>query len=1064
MKRQRKVLIAVLTFICVMCTVFAFGCAQKSTYYTVTFMDGETQIGQPLKVKKGAKIAEYPPVTHEDEYDYLDGWCMDDGLTKVWNKDIERVTKDITLYAKFLHITEAPGNAQMDGVAFSNTLTWLQRGVEEGAKYSVKLFESQKISRTDYEYAEQECYSEENCEVTVKHYKDEPDIYMVKWTASVKPLGGVYGAEVTSGDDAVMFGKLLYKGAGTEENPYLIDDATDFAAINTADVPQDSYYKMLSSVVVRAASSKVAGFTFDGRLDGNGKTVTIEASDCGLFDTLGEHAEIYDLAVSGSVPGVSGNCAGVIAAVNNGSINYCNVSATITSELGTIGSLEVLERGIVGGVGGFAGINNGEISNCAFTGTAQASVGAGGIAAVNYGKITSCTNGGTLGAGNSNETGTSTRKYSYMGGIVAVNYGTVSSCATTNSGKLLAQRSESGESPNNNLGGIAAYNAAGATITECWFDGIRVHGNKNVGGIAGENAGSISYCFAAAIYKSGSGQHSYVGGYANVGGIAGLTSGEGKVENCFVTANVFAYGGAAYSLAEKCENGVYIGGNLDVKDGEQPVIAPEGNGNTLVEVTDEDRTQYATKNYVLTLTEEQLTALNGVAEDGKFAGTTVRLTCEGFKTVQEHTIRVTLHGLNTVYDIKNTSSDSLPLSKLNAPAAEEGYYLAGWAMKEGGEIVLGTKAVGFADLDELGLETINLYPVYAEGEDPMDKVLDLAVYSRYVNEDMVKELIAAFQTYCTENGIEVNEFKYSMLGGSSTSVSAFCTLVTRGDYNVMFGQKENLTIEVIGNKDTLLTVNGSVRKIAKISEGTAANAFYDFVLNNNAAKKILYPGYISAEEASSIEITLMNGNEQFGEKITVTNATDAKGEKLNAPTPAEGFTFVGWAFTAEETENETLLSGTVTYADVENHATDGKVSLYARFSEMVIVRVGYYTNSKNVVSTTDMDKIKQEFEKLYDNVKVEFKDFTFSSSKNPITKMVTTINEANSDEDKTNNIDYLINFPSAGTILTGLNYKVSAQVGNYNKYIVQVTDNEYSAAFHEFALTNTTIAALPQTA
>ena len=243
------------------------------------------------------------------------------------------MTKDITLYAKFLHITAAPNNAAMGKEAFSNTLTWLQRGVTADTAYSVELYTGEKVSKTDYDYnTDTVYYSENDCTVTVENYKGEPDIFMVKWTAAVKPAGGVYAAKVTCGSGEATFGKLLYKGAGTQENPYLINDATDFAAINTANIPQGNYYKLLQSVVVRAASSKVAGYTFDGNLDGNGKTVTIEASDCGLFATLGKNALIYDLSVNGSIPGVTENSAGVIAAVNNGNISYCNVSATLTSE------------------------------------------------------------------------------------------------------------------------------------------------------------------------------------------------------------------------------------------------------------------------------------------------------------------------------------------------------------------------------------------------------------------------------------------------------------------------------------------------------------------------------------------------------------------------------------------------------------------------------------------------------------------------------------------------------------------------------------------------------------
>ncbi|MBD5585782.1 MAG: hypothetical protein HDQ88_11930 [Clostridia bacterium] len=1063
MKIRRK-LIAVLALICVLCTVFAFGCAPEKTCYTVTFMDGQTKVGQ-IEVDKGKKIPEYPNVTHDDENDYLDGWYMDEGLTKEWNKNTERVTKDVTLYVKFLNITTAPGNHSMEREAFTNTLTWLQRGVTEATAYSVELFESEKVSATDYEYKEEVYYTEENCDYTVENYKGEPDIFKIKWTAKVKPVGGIYGARVTCGQDAVTFGELLYKGTGTQENPYLINDATDFSAINTSNVSSDKYYKMLQPVVVRVASSKVAGYTFDGNLDGNGKTVTIEASDCGLFATLGGNALIYDLNVEGSVPAVSENCAGVIASVNNGTISYCNVSATITSDLGTIGTLEADGDGIVGGAGGIVGVNNGTVTNCAYSATAQASVGAGGIAVVNRGVISYCTNGGTIGAGNANETGSSTKKYSYMGGIVAVNYGTVSNCATTDSGKLLAQRSESGESPNNNIGGIVAYNAEGATITECRFDGIRVHGNKNVGGIAGENAGNITFCYVAGAYKSGSKLHSYIGGYSEVGGIAGLTSGNGSIERCFVTANVYAYGATAYGVAQSSENCVYINGNLDIKETAN-LTAPAGNDNIVKEVTDEDRTTYATKNYILKLTNEQLIALNGVEENGKFTGiddTAVKLVNEDIKTVKEHTVTVKLHGNGEkVYEIKNTSSDTVPLGKNNAPVAEEGYYLAGWAMKEGGKIVFGTKATGYSDLEALGLSEINLYPVYVEGEDPLDKVLDIAVYAQYVEEDIINALKGAFEIYCAENGVDVKEFRYTMIGNSKTGVSAFCDEVGKGDYNVMFGQRANLTITVIGNKDTLLVVDGSVRRIAKLSEGTASNAFYDFVLNNPAAKKILDPTYITEDEAQKIEITLMNGDGQYGEKITVSNATDAEKVTLPDLTVESGKVFKGWALNKEAVENEVLLKGEINYADITGYATDGKLTLHARIeqgNQKTLLRVGYYTNSSNPVSDNDKKAIKDAFALINPDVEIEFHTFTYSKSGYPITAMVTDINNWNSDEDTANNIDCLFNFPSAGTILNGLNYvtDATAQVGSGNKYIVQVTDSQVAKQFFEFAKTDATI-------
>ena len=80
---------------------------------------------------------------------------------------------------------------------------------------------------------------------------------------------------------------------------------------------------------------------------------------------------------------------------------------------------------------------------------------------------------------------------------MGINAGIVTKCATEGSGKLLAQRYEDAGAvvagtTNSYLGGIVGYNLSGATVSLCSFSGIRVHGDENVGGIAGANAGTIT--------------------------------------------------------------------------------------------------------------------------------------------------------------------------------------------------------------------------------------------------------------------------------------------------------------------------------------------------------------------------------------------------------------------------------------------------------------------------------------------------------------------------------------------------------------------------------------------
>ncbi|MDE6075013.1 MAG: InlB B-repeat-containing protein, partial [Clostridia bacterium] len=258
MKRQRVLLIIVLALICSFCAAFAFGCSDKVTYYTVTFMDGQTQIGETVKVQKGRKIEEYPVAVGTNPDDVFDGWYKDEGLNKVWNHDIERVTKDTTLWAGFIRVSAIPNNVAMADVAFSNTLTWLQRGVTTESAFKVELAGTDIVSGGKEEF-------------DFESFKGHDDILTVKWTPAQKPTGGVYSAMITGGEaESITVDGLMFKGAGTSENPYLVTTSNDFDAVNTQNVEQGSYYKLAQSVTVRASAAAVADKTFDGVFNGNG--------------------------------------------------------------------------------------------------------------------------------------------------------------------------------------------------------------------------------------------------------------------------------------------------------------------------------------------------------------------------------------------------------------------------------------------------------------------------------------------------------------------------------------------------------------------------------------------------------------------------------------------------------------------------------------------------------------------------------------------------------------------------------------------------------------------------
>ncbi len=961
MKLKRKIALIITCALCAVCTAFAFGCAVQKQYYTVTFMDGDA-VYQTLQAEKGERISEYPAAPLRENGNYLfEGWYKDKEGLKVWDDAIERVNADTLLYSKFIYVDKTPSCGAMQDKPFSNTLTWLQRGVDVGAEFTVELFRGKKISSAEYAYESGKCFTDSglsvaNGKLSSQVYKNNGDIAAICYTPAVKPQGGVYKAVITVGGEQAEFKGLLFKGEGTQTNPYLIDSADDFASLSAANVSGGVCYKLNKNILLSSSSASVAGHTFNGRLDGARKSVTLEASDSALFDTLGADAVIEELTVKGAILNVPRSAAGVIANVNGGRILNCTVEANITSEVGEVGVLEGGGAAITGGAGGFVGINNGTISYCEYGGTVKARVGGGGFAAVNCGVIQNCSFTGTAGAGNKLENGDSTKAFSYMGGIAGINCGTISCCGATGSGKLLAQRSINGKGANNNIGGIAGLNKSGAKIEHCYFDGGRVYGNNNVGGIAGENSGKISQCFAAGAYRSNllikEGEevvylgHSYIGGSSQVGGIVGLSNADGSVENCFVTANVYAYVGNAYKVAEKSLNSVYLTENLCPRDftvcsGEQLVktaatalIAPSGEGNASVDAAQDDRVSATYK-----LSAEYSELLNGKVAEGETAAFIVksgalRLECEGKTNHKEYKITVTVVG-----DGGNTFEVSSTAGNKGVPMAadKEGFYVSGYSLLQGGEAVFKDGApLGYADLEEYG-EDIVLYPVYTEGERPQASVLNVAVWNRYVSVETVAALLNEFEKWDGfDSGWSVN-YKDVTASNNSKFVTEF-NKGNNGRYNIGFAYKsKDCDFGQINFEEIYIANQNSSGAYENLKVGLMTNddivkAFVAF-LKTPAAQKLMCPDFITEDEAQKIEITLFNGNVQMGGKLIVSNATGA--EDINLPAAEGEGTFAGWALTQTAEDGETLLSaGSYNYQSVKAFANveSGSIKLYARFT------------------------------------------------------------------------------------------------------------------------------------
>ncbi|MCC8057589.1 Ig-like domain-containing protein, partial [Cloacibacillus sp.] len=184
------------------------------------------------------------------------------------------------------------------------------------------------------------------------------------------------------------------------------------------------------------------------------------------------------------------NNAGGIAGLNSGTIIGC----------GNSGDIQATGNGYGTNAGGIAGQGSGgRIENCRSFGSCNITASgnseelyyAGGIAGWNRAnaKVINCVN---LTSGDVKASG---GEYSECdaGGIVGENDGgIIKYCAKTGSGGIIAPADEG----NNKAGGIVGYSAAG-TVTDSVNSGIgtvTTTDNYLVGGIAGENEGTIENC------------------------------------------------------------------------------------------------------------------------------------------------------------------------------------------------------------------------------------------------------------------------------------------------------------------------------------------------------------------------------------------------------------------------------------------------------------------------------------------------------------------------------------------------------------------------------------------
>ena len=378
---------------------------------------------------------------------------------------------------------------------------------------------------------------------------------------------------------SISFSSSYSGGTGTTGDPYQIADTNDLLALGadsgnydkcfilTADINLQGYYFNVAVIAPDAnnANNVFDGNAFTGTFDGNGHKITnLHGGDrnsliycnsfIGLFGCIGSNGSVKNLGIENcDVNDYS--CIGGLAGENDGNISNCYVTGTVSGY--AVDPPRFINRSSYN-VGGLVGYNhNGSISNCSTSilmpWDRSASFVGGLVGSSDGGSISNCYSTGSVGCSGDD-----------AGGLVGWNSsGSISYCCSTNlvgsflscSGGLVG-RNDSGSISHcrstgsvgggpGAAGGLVGTNGSGS-ISDCCSTGDVSSAEFSAGGLVGGNAsGNISNCYSTGAVSSG---------VDFAGGLIG-SNGSGNISNCYSTSPVSSGVGYVGGLVGENESG-----------------------------------------------------------------------------------------------------------------------------------------------------------------------------------------------------------------------------------------------------------------------------------------------------------------------------------------------------------------------------------------------------------------------------------------------------------------------------------------------------------------------------
>lgn len=914
--------------------------------FTVTFMvDGS--VYRTLAVNADTRASEPENPVFADPSRRFVEWQTEEG--KSWNFKLGIVSKDMTLYASYRTVSLLPSELKMADKSLASSLSWTQGQLSSSYKVTIK---------------------DSSGAIQVLEGKAELDEALSKVTFTPKAAiqGGLYEVEVATPEGSVTAKDLLFCGNGTPDNPYLVASAKDFEALSQADVPEGTVFSLYANITLESFRAFQQGFTFNGTLLGNGRTITLQNANCGAFYKIGEKGKVSKLNLAGAISTVK-DSVGALADFNAGLIENVTTTAQVESTAGLVGSINLknaLDQSAEDGKRGIAGLivgtneASGVIRGCKIatesttTGRMIANIAGGGIAGYNMGLIADCTGEVIVGGANAILSSKSLSKYSYAGGIAGINAGVIERCSLAGSSKLLAQRYLSAdavvEGTNNScIGGIAGYNTASGSIRQCSFTGIRVHGDESVGGIAGSNEGLIEACLVAGTLheiNTDFTRTTYIAGRINVGGIAGLDT--GKVKDCAVSANVlgFTKDAPAYYISASSLNGAGLPSNPDGQAQgalglTAAIVSDYGASGESYSEPDNLSALVYPPSYVGLKDAVTMSSAFAISGDQLILGWTSQ-------AAEEQSIEVELIG---------SDGSLFALARLaETPSSlEEPYNIGkqfnGWSLALGGDVVIAPGA-------KLSLYDVSSYAgpdgkirLYAsESGKVYEAKVKVAVWGRYLSLEGLEALKQSAEAYV--NGAYELEWAY-FDDAAYHAVAAFGAAVNEAsDFSMIVGSGTN--ISTTGGVSAV--TKGALRAdIATLEAGRQAA-----MLSDSSYAMDLY-GWLTGIEDASAQVAL------YPEVDSFQTLSSIMGNSINGPLAQSS---IGWADKADA-KAPAITDEKITYESVKALLVDGKVVLYPVFAasepaaepqaEASALKVAVWTKDGGWVTEAEMARIAQRY-------------------------------------------------------------------------------------------------------